>query len=84
MKLVVAACLGGTDYCENQYGKSLGTSRKILAGINSVLKADSLMLQVRDALLNCNDANNTDCWLNFCFSFYIGSACYGNTAKTMA
>jgi hypothetical protein len=45
LKLVVAACLGGTDYCPNERGKSLGTSRKVVAAID-LQKADLLMEQV--------------------------------------
>jgi hypothetical protein len=50
LKLVVAACLGGTDYCQNERGKSLGTSRKVLARIDSVEKADLLMDEALKAM----------------------------------
>jgi len=48
LQLVVAACLGGTDYCDNERGKSLGTSRRIVAQIDTVQKTDLLMAKARD------------------------------------
>ena len=46
LRLVVAACRAGTDYCQNIRGKSFGSSRAAAARIEGMSKADILLEKV--------------------------------------
>ena len=48
MKLVVAVCVGGTDYNANFPGKSFGTSRKVACKIEEHLPPDVMLAKVGD------------------------------------
>jgi len=46
LRLLVSACMAGTDYCQNIRGKSFGTSRAAAASIEGVSEADVLLEKV--------------------------------------
>ena len=51
IKLVVAVCIGGTDYNLNARGRSFGMSRQAASKVEKEMHADALMTKAHDPTL---------------------------------
>ena len=51
IKLVVAVCIGGTDYNSNARGRSFGMSRQAASKVEKEMHADALMTKAHDSTL---------------------------------